>query len=289
MDPIQRLPAIAATDADDAPLSATPDAWRHLRQVTAARIALGRAGGSLPTRELLDFQLSHARARDAVWRPFESQSLADELAALAGPVTLVRSAAADRKTFLERPDLGRRLSAEDAPRLAPGEDGPDLVVIVSDGLSALAAQRQAAPLLAEFLPQARASGWSLAPLVVACFARVALADEIGQRLGARAALILLGERPGLGSPDSLGAYLTYAPRPGRTDAERNCVSNIRPEGLPPAVAAERLHRLISASLRLKLSGVDLKLTEPIGRCPHDGGPKHVDPPGALPWNSRTSD
>jgi ethanolamine ammonia-lyase small subunit len=236
-----------------------PDPWEPLRANTAARIALGRAGGSLPTQALLDFRLAHALARDAVLAPFDAAALAGELRALGEEVICAQSAAGSLAEFLRRPDLGRKLAEPSRALLAARPPAPcDLAVIVSNGLSSLAANRQAAPLLAALLPLAHESGWQLAPLIVATHGRVALQDEIGELLGARLSLMLLGERPGLGAPDSLGAYFTYSPRPGRTDADRNCVSNIRAEGLPPVAAARKLHELLSQSLRLSLSGVALK-------------------------------
>lgn len=237
------------------------DPWHALRRHTAARIALGRAGGSLPTREILAFRLDHARARDAVLAPFDEEALASALRKLHPEVVAVRSAAGDRAEFLRRPDAGRRLAPESRDRLAaiaPAHRGCDLVIIVSDGLSTLAAMRQAEPLLAVLLPSLSAAGWRLAPLIVARHARVALQDEIGSLFSAKLSLMLLGERPGLGSADSLGAYFTHAPAPGRTDAERNCISNIRPGGLDPAAAAHRLLALLGESRRLGLSGVALK-------------------------------
>lgn len=175
------------------------------------------------------------------------------------PSVAVRSAAPDRATYLQRPDLGRRLEPGSRERLS-GEagDGFDAAVIVGDGLSARAASRHALPLLAALVPLLHDAGWRLAPIVVAERARVALSDEIGSLLDARLALILLGERPGLTAPCSLGAYLTWDPRPGRTDADRNCVSNIRPEGLPRETAAERLSFLMLEARRRRLSGVGLK-------------------------------
>lgn len=241
---------------------ALPDPWRRLRELTPARIALGRSGGSLPTSELLDFQWSHAQARDAVHEPFDPAALAAEIAALGLPAIVARSAADDRKAFLTRPDLGRRLADECRGLLAPSDPPPDVAIVVSDGLSALAVARHAIAVLAEFLPLAQRDGWRLAPIVVVAQGRVAIEDEIGQLLGAKAAVILLGERPGLSSPDSLGAYLVFDPRPGRTDAERNCVSNIRPEGLPPAAAAAAIHYLLGEALRRKISGVGLKDERP---------------------------
>lgn len=232
----------------------TTDPWSHLRRLTAARIALGRAGGSLPTREVLGFQLAHARAQDAVLQPFDAASLQHEIDALGVPTILARSAASDRATYLRRPDLGRRL----ADGITLPATHADLAIIVSDGLSALAAARQVVPTLREFLPLAQRENWSLAPIVIVPFARVAIQDPIGEQLRAKAVVILLGERPGLGSPDSLGAYLVFDPKPGRTDADRNCISNIRPEGLPPALAAAKLHRLLKASLTQRISGVALR-------------------------------
>lgn len=243
-------------------LPVTPDPWRRLRTLTPARIALGRAGGSLPTGELLDFQLAHARARDAVLEPFDPAALAEQVRALGLPAVVARSAAGDRKTFLTRPDLGRRLADESRRLLTRDLQPPDLAIIVSDGLSAPAVERHAIAVLAALIPLAQADGWRIAPLTVVAHGRVAIADEIGQLLGAQAAVILLGERPGLTSPDSLGAYLVYDPRPGRTDAERNCISNIHPAGLPPGAAAAAIHYLLGEMLRRKISGVALKDERP---------------------------
>jgi len=234
------------------------DSWNHLRRLTSARIALGRSGGSLPTSERLDFQLAHARARDAVLSPFDPARLAARLDDLSHPVLTVNSAAADRPEYLRRPDLGRMLSAESRAAIA-GHSGPfDLVIILSDGLSTHAIETHGVPLVAALLPLVRGSDWSLAPFVVARHARVALLDEIGLLLKARVTLILLGERPGLGSADSLGAYFTHAPFTGRTDAGRNCISNIRKDGLGIAEAAAKLHHLLGKSIHLGISGISLK-------------------------------
>lgn len=240
------------------------DRWSPLRRFTAARIALGRSGGSLPTSEVLAFAHDHALARDAVHAPFDAEALANELRPLHSPVVVLTSAAPDRATYLQRPDLGRRLSPDSASQLSTlnAQPPPDLVILVSDGLSALAAQRQATPLLTALLPKLRAAGWTLGPLCLVRHARVALQDEAGALLHARLTLMLLGERPGLGTPDSLGAYLTYEPHPGRTDADRNCVSNIRPGGLPPAAAAEKLFALLTAARHLRLTGTGLKEESP---------------------------
>lgn len=234
------------------------DLSRSLRPWTDARVALGRTGGSLPHKGLLDFRLAHARARDAVHQMFDPAALAEELGALGPSVLFAASQAGDRAIYLQRPDLGRKLSPDARERVHAlrRPEGYDLVIIVSDGLSAQAAHLQALPLLKALLPLL--ADWSLSPLVVAPFARVTLQDEIGAGLGARAALILLGERPGLGSPDSLGAYLVHSPKPGNTDADRNCVSNIRAAGLPPEAAALRIRWLLGESQRLGFSGIDLK-------------------------------
>ena len=252
-------PTLPGAGALATPAAGTSDdPWADLRRHTPARIALGRAGSSLPTAELLRFGAAHAQARDAVHIPLDSAALARDIADQGLAALTVRSRAPDRQTYLRRPDAGRRLLAEDAQRLAAAAAGPvDLALVLGDGLSAVALQRHAAPLLAALLPLL-APGLRVAPPVIATQARVALADEVGALLQARLVLILLGERPGLSAPDSLGAYLTHAPQVGCTDAQRNCVSNIRPDGLPLALAARRLAWLLHESLRRQLSGVALK-------------------------------
>ncbi|WP_407570982.1 ethanolamine ammonia-lyase subunit EutC [Deinococcus altitudinis] len=228
--------------------------WERLKTYTDARIALGRAGTSLPTAELLRFGQAHALARDAV------RAEADFSALRTADTLLVRSQAAHRSEYLRRPDLGRRLHPESAAllRSVKQRPSPDVLVMVSDGLSAVAAERQAASVLEVLLPGLRTMGLTVAPLLLAAQARVALADEAAELLGARLAVHLIGERPGLSSPDSLGAYLTYDPKPGTPDSERNCVSNIRPAGLDAGVAARRLVYLTAEALRRGLSGVELK-------------------------------
>jgi len=248
----------------------TGDPWDALRRLTPARIALGRRGASLPTREVLRFGLAHAQARDAVHLALDVAALGDALRAQHGGTVVVRSRAPDRATYLLRPDLGRRLddtsAALLAEALAPGATGaaasgapkaPDVAFVVADGLSALAVQRHAAALLGALVPRLPPD-WIAAPIVIAEQARVALGDEIGEILGARLVAVLIGERPGLSSPDSLGVYLTWAPRCGRSDAERNCVSNIRPEGLGYDAAAARTAWLMREARRLRQTGVGLK-------------------------------
>ena len=240
---------------------ATPDPWRELRALTPARIALGRAGASLPTRAHLDFQLAHARARDAVHDALDITLVAEALQQAGIEPLVVRSAAGLRDRYLQRPDLGRRLDSGSRAGLEQkfaGAGPVDVVFVLGDGLSARAVHRHAAALLARLWPRLAAEGWSLAPVVLAEQARVALGDEIGALLHARLVVVLIGERPGLSAPDSLGAYLTWDPRPGRTDADRNCVSNIRPEGLSYPSASDKLHYLMTEARRRRLSGVGLK-------------------------------
>lgn len=242
--------------------------WSGLKAFTNARIALGRAGNALPTAPLLAFNLSHAQARDAVHQPLDADALRRELES-AGFATLgASSAAPDRQHYLRRPDLGRRLSDESRAALAQaGGDGekPDVVFVIGDGLSAFAAAKQALPLLNAMRTRLDADadadtarGWRIGPVVVASQARVALGDEIGELLGAKLVAMLIGERPGLSSPDSLGVYLTWAPKVGCHDALRNCISNVRPEGLPHEAAAHKLHYLMTHARRLQLTGVGLK-------------------------------
>lgn len=236
----------------------TPDPWAALRGHTAARVALGRSGASLPTREVLRFDAAHALARDAVHLPLDTEALCGQLAAQGWPVHRVRSAAPDRSTYLLRPDLGRRLDEASSAQLAAFDGpAPDLVFVVGDGLSSLAASRHAVPLL-DAVRSLAPPTWRLGPVVVGEQARVALGDPVGEHLKAQLVAVLIGERPGLSSPDSLGVYLTWHPRTGRTDAERNCISNVRPEGLSYAEAARRLAWLCGEALRLRLTGVGLK-------------------------------
>ena len=206
---------------------------------------------------MLAFALAHARARDAVHAPLDAEALAQRIAALGLETVQVDSAAPDRGTYLRRPDLGRRLSP--SSRAALGREGEvELALVVADGLSSAAVQAHAPGLIAALLPHAARAGWRLAPVVIARQARVALGDEAGEALGARMVAVLVGERPGLSAPDSLGVYLTQGPRPGRTDAERNCISNIHGRGLSPEAAAFKLAWLGAEALRRGLTGVALK-------------------------------
>lgn len=226
------------------------DPWARFRAATRARIGLGRAGDALPTTALLEFQLAHARARDAVHGAVDFDALAGGL----GEVLHVHSAAPDRATYLRRPDLGRRLDAASRASLPRG--AWDAVFVIGDGLSAAAITDHAVAVVRATL--ARLPGWRVAPVVLARQARVALGDEVGEALGADLAVVLIGERPGLSVANSLGAYLTWAPRVGRRDSDRNCISNIHADGLAHEAAGERLAGLMAEARRLRLSGIGLK-------------------------------
>ena len=237
------------------------DPWAHLRRFTPARIALGRTGASLPTREVLDFTLAHAQARDAIHLPLDEATLAEALVADGWPSPLrLRSRAHDRHEYLLRPDLGRRLDEPSVAALQAwrtDHPAPDMALVVGDGLSALGIQRHVVPLMAA-IRAALGGQMTLSPPVLVGQARVAVADEVGEQLGARMVAMIVGERPGLSSPDSVGIYLTHAPKVGRTDAERNCISNVRPAGQDPLTAARRLAWLVHEGLRLGITGVGLK-------------------------------
>lgn len=251
---------MSTSDDNDAKSIVTADAWSALSRFTTARIALGRSGASLPTQAHLQFQLAHAQARDAVHRTLDVAELSCSLAALQLPLLQVASAAADRHIYLQRPDLGRRLDMSSRERLRDiaNDTTTEICFVVADGLSALAIERNAAPFLNSMIPLLQQQAWQLGPLVIAEQGRVAIGDEIGALLRAQIVVVLIGERPGLSSPDSLGIYLTYAPQPGRNDAERNCISNIRDGGLTIAEATHRLLFLLTEARRRQLSGVPLK-------------------------------
>lgn len=241
------------------------DPWIGLRRFTSARIALGRTGGSQRMETVQDFRLSHARARDAVMAPFDLDGVAYRLCAAGLSTHRLATGVTDKKTYLLRPDLGRRLapaSASDFRARAESWGPRDLAIIVSDGLAAQAAERHAVETVTHLAAHLGAAGWSLYPIFLVPCGRVKLQDEIGELLGARFTLMLLGERPGLGMPDSLGAYFTAGPAASRTDADRNCVSNIRAEGLPPAAAATKLAWLLLESARTGRAGVALKDEQP---------------------------
>lgn len=230
-----------------------------LRSLTPARVALGRSGASVPTKPLLDFTLDHARARDAVHAIFDAARLTADLSELDLVVTEARSRAVDRRDYLRRPDLGRQLDAGSAELLAQSATEPcQLALVIGDGLSAAAVHAHAAALVACLLPLLAEGDVAIGRVVVASGARVALGDEIGAILGARMVVMVIGERPGLSAPDSLGAYLTFAAKPGRSDAERNCVSNIHKAGLSYDEAAFKIAWLVREGLAREVTGVALK-------------------------------
>jgi ethanolamine ammonia-lyase small subunit len=238
-----------------------PDAWAPLRALTAARIGLARTGASLATQPLLDFRLAHARARDAVHAALDEQRLLAELRALGLPAIMVSSAVKDRAQYLLRPDLGRVLAISDEPQLAShGQTRHDVAFVITDGLSARAVQAHAQPLLAQVLPALDGAGWRIAPLALVRLGRVAIGDSVARALAADSVCVLIGERPGLTAPDSMGAYLTWQPGPHTVDAERNCISNIRPQGIGYIDAAATLVQLLKAMRTQRLSGVALKDT-----------------------------
>ena len=242
--------------------------FSELKSLTPARVGLGRSGASLPTEALLDFTLAHARARDAVHADFDSAGIAAALGDLGLPVVEVRSRAGSRRDYLRRPDLGRLLDQASRHLLASQPDRAcQLVLVVGDGLSPAAVNRHALPLIRALKPRLAAEGIEIGQAVVATGTRVALGDEIGLLLGARMTVMLVGERPGLSAPDSLGAYLTFAPQPGRTDAERNCVSNIHGSGLGYDEAAFTIAWLVRVALSRQLTGVALK--------DESGGPRRL--------------
>ena len=277
----------------------SPDPWQHLKNFTRARIAIGRVGSSLPTKEILNFGLSHAMARDAVYFALDINALENDIKALGFNIMQVHSKASDRASYLLRPDYGRRLNAQSLSALYDFKQDSikqssikqssikqnslnqnhinqnnfnqpnvtqhfknDILIVVGDGLSALAVSRHVAPLLAEIknalADDTSLNQWLASPVIIASQARVAIGDEIGETLNASMVVMLIGERPGLSSPDSLGIYITYAPKVGLSDADRNCISNVRPEGLQYGAAAKKLIWLVKEAMCLKVTGVTLK-------------------------------
>lgn len=235
------------------------DAWASLKLLTPARVAQGRAGHSLPTSELLKFQSDHAMARDAVYSQL-SDDLKNDLKMIQSPVLQLYSQAENRLQYLQRPDLGRKLNVISQQLLIRNNQNTlyDIAFVVADGLSATAINLHAVSVLNTLFSSLISSNWSIAPLAIVAQGRVAIADEIGFLLNAQIVVILIGERPGLSSPDSMGAYITYAPKAGLTDESRNCVSNIRPEGLTYEAASAKILYLLNEMKSKKLSGVNLK-------------------------------
>ncbi|MGB8601594.1 MAG: ethanolamine ammonia-lyase subunit EutC [Rhizomicrobium sp.] len=239
------------------PLAAQNDPWGELKSFTAARIALGHAGSGLPTAAHLRFQLAHARARDAVHTPLDTAALAATFAAEGWPTLCVASAAADRMTYLTRPDLGRQLSQSAIDTLSEPATAPDVALVVADGLSSTAVTANALHFMRALIPMLTAAKRSVSPLIIATQSRVALGDHIGALLQAKLTLIAIGERPGLSAADSLGVYITWKPERCRIESERNCISNIRSGGLPPDQAAAQSAALIDSMFRYRSSGVGL--------------------------------
>ncbi len=273
-EPAGTVPARAAPGSG---ALVTSDPWHTLAPLTEARIALGRAGCSLPTRPLLQFAADHAAARDAIHAPFDTERLTRVLAALGLSTFVAHSEAATRADYLRRPDLGRSLDQASRVALTPADPPPAnrLTVVIADGLSPLAPMRHALPLLEHL--RGGLVGWNLDTVVLAVEARVALADEIGYLRGAEAILMLIGERPGLKSADSLGVYMTYRPQPGFTDAERNCVSNIRAGGLAPEQAATRVLNLLQDARTFGASGIFLKEGGTLAQLPPGGAEELAGP------------
>ncbi|WP_461453062.1 ethanolamine ammonia-lyase subunit EutC [Mucilaginibacter sp.] len=230
----------------------------HLKQFTAARIGLGRVGASIPTKQMLGFKLAHAHARDAVYSVLDVDTLTNDLKQFNLPVMLLHSKAENRAQYLQRPDLGRKLKKSSANQLKSQAGNYDVCLIIADGLSASAINENITGLLAFLIPLLTDAKFSIAPLCFVEQGRVAVSDKIAHHLNAKLSVILIGERPGLSSADSIGAYLTYEPKPGLTDESRNCISNIRPLGLKFKPAAEKIFYLIQEAFRIKLSGVGLK-------------------------------
>jgi ethanolamine ammonia-lyase small subunit len=244
--------------------SILPDPWASLKAFTPARIALGRTGTAIPLQEVLQFRLAHAHARDAVYSLLDTAALIAQIEQLKLPVNLMQSSAADRQEYLQRPDKGRRLNTASADLLAAtASDTPQqaIALILTDGLSATAINNNVQPLLELLVPMLQQAGIALAPVSLVQQGRVAIGDEIGSLLKAALSIVLIGERPGLSSPDSLGIYLTWQPKVGLTDEARNCISNVRPGGLSYRAAADKLFYLVRESMRLQLSGVALKDNE----------------------------
>lgn len=236
------------------------DAWQFLQTYTPARIARGRAGHSIPTSELLKFQADHAQARDAVYSELAIQNITKNLVeAFDSQVLILKSEINNRPQYLQRPDLGRTLSQKSRDELKEGNWlDSDICFVVADGLSAQAINQHALPFLKNLLPRLQAMKWEIAPICIAEQGRVAIADEIGFLLKSEIVVILIGERPGLTSPDSMGAYITFRPFVGMTDESRNCVSNIRPEGMNFQMATDKILYILTEIKSKKLSGVNLK-------------------------------
>lgn len=244
-------------------MTARQDPWSFLRQFTHARIAIGRAGHGTPTKDVLDFRLAHSKARDSVWGDVDFTTVRQNLQCTGYEVFEIQSKCHSKMDFLLNPDHGRvlNLASENLLKAYPGHRS-DVVLIIADGLSANAVHQNGLDFAKNFLHNMKSSGITVGPVILGTYARVALGDAIGAALGARSTVMLIGERPGLASAESLGVYYTYGPGAGKTDANRNCISNIHSMGLSPTGAATMTEHLITTSFRLQLSGVDLKVEYP---------------------------
>lgn len=235
------------------------DTLDHLKQFTAARIGIGRTGTSIPLKQSLELKLAHAYARDAVYSELDTDKLSSDLKQFGLPGLLLHSNAVYREMYLQRPDLGRQLNEESVSMLKNySHDKIDVVIVIADGLSATAVNHHSISLLKFLIPQLQSTGLKIGPLSLVKQGRVAIGDDIGVHLNAKLSLILIGERPGLSSADSMGCYITYNPQPGLTDESRNCISNIRPHGLVFKLASKKIFYLIQEAFRRKLSGIGLK-------------------------------
>jgi len=234
------------------------DLLSPLKEFTAARIAIGRTGVSIPTKQSLQADLAHAHARDAVYSVLAVDELSEALKQFGLPVIRLHSKADNRAEYLQRPDLGRKLKKLSANQVKELTGDYDMVIIIADGLSATAVNHHVVPLLQTLIPLLASSNLKIAPICLLEQGRVASGDKVAHLLNAKLSLMLIGERPGLSAADSVGAYLTYDPKPGLTDESRNCISNIRPKGLPAKLAAKKIFYLVQEAFRLKLSGVALK-------------------------------
>lgn len=233
------------------------DTWQILKKYTNARIALGRAGSTLPTQEILQFKMAHALARDAVSSEIDRTCLAESFRSMGIHTIVVQSQVTDRNDYLRNPNKGRVLDNQSKEQLQSLKDKPmDLCIVVADGLSADAVNLYAVPLVDLLIR--KLDNWTLTPVILARYSRVALSDPIGEIVGSRIALILIGERPGLSAPRSLGAYLTYQPKTGNTDEKRNCISNIHPDGLTLGLAAAKIVHLLYQMRTKQISGILLK-------------------------------
>ncbi|WCS23001.1 ethanolamine ammonia-lyase subunit EutC [Methylobacterium sp. NMS14P] len=255
------------SDEPTEPTRPGPPTLHDLRGLTQARVALGAHGAGLPTGAALAFGLDHARAREAVWTPLDAAAIREALTVQGLEAVEVRSAVTDRAEYLRRPDWGRALDPESAALLDGLGQGFDVAIVIADGLSATAVALNAVPAAAALAARARRAGWSLAPVVVASQGRVAIGDPIGARLGARCVVVLIGERPGLSASDSLGCYVTFGPAPGLPDSRRNCISNIRQDGLAVEAAVGQMEALLRAMLAQGTSGVALRREDPVDPPP----------------------